>query len=164
MHRDGGPRVKNSHGGVFREIFQTTDVDLLVFAEAVVLLRRRVRNSVRQHYDVERREHQILALDQSRNALEERVEIRQSIARRVFLSEIRRNLGHTHILEGMNGLNRFGLSSFFPPTRPDEDRRGLLESAQSMNVGVEIVGGEIDGALVPGFTTERAADIDRDDE
>src|SRR5712675_3779212 len=114
MDRNGRTRIQNADRRVLREVLETTHIDVLVLAEAVVLFRRRVWQSVGEHHDVERREYQILPLHQRAYAIEERIEIGEPIVRRIFLSQERRNLRDAHVPKSVNRLKGFGLSWLFP--------------------------------------------------
>src|SRR5690242_15693254 len=81
--------------------------------------------------------------------------------RRILFAQISCDLRHRHLLESHDRLEGFRLTRLFAAERADEYRCGFLESAESVQVRVQIVRGEIDRALVASLTAERAADVDR---
>src|SRR5207253_9308982 len=97
-------REEYAHCDVLRQIFELAHVDLLIPAQAVRLGPLRIRHAVRYQNDVERREHEILTCDERRCPGEEGIEIRESVVRRILLAEIRRDLRHAHVLEGLDRL------------------------------------------------------------
>ena len=80
--------------------------------------------------------------------------------RRIFLSQVGRDLGHRHVLKGHDRLERFRLARLLAAERADEYRGWLFQPAESVEMGVEIIGREVDCAFVAVLTAERSADID----
>src|SRR5439155_22024799 len=162
VHRHGGTRIQDSDGDVLRQILEITDVDLLVFAQTITPHRWHVRHAVREQDDVDRRQHEVLPLHERADAPEERIEIRQAVVRGILLAEECRDLRHAEILERVNRLERFRLTRALAADRSDEHRGRPLQSTETMQTRVEVIGGEFDRVLV--VLVERAADVDADDE
>ena len=160
MHRHGRPRVQHAHRHVLREVLELAHVDLLVLPQAIAAVRWRVRHAIGEQDDVQRGEHQVLALHQRRHALEEWVEVGEPIPVGILLPQIRCDLGDAHVLEGVNRLEGLGLLRPEPADASDEYRRRLLQLPQPVEMPIEIVRGKVDRALVPPSAAKGAADVD----
>src|SRR5437870_368595 len=59
--RSRRPRIQNAHGDALRQVLEVANIDPLVFAQRISLVRDHVGYAVGEHHDVDWRKHQVLS-------------------------------------------------------------------------------------------------------
>src|SRR5438034_5014017 len=162
---DGRVGVQQAHGHIARQVLERAHVHALVtIIEGHAAGAREVRLAVGEQHHVEGRQHQIVALHVQGGALEERVEVGDRVFLREPRPQVRRDLRGRLARQILDRVEYLGLPSTLPAQLSDEDRRVRLQSADPVQVTVDVQRRELDRPVEIGVAPERAADVQPDHE
>src|SRR5213079_3671687 len=98
------------------------------------------------------------------NALEERVEVGDRVFLREPRPQVRCDLRRRFPRQILDRVEHLGLAGTLPAQLPHEDRRVRLQSADPVQMAVDVERRELDRPVETGISPERAADIQPDHE
>src|SRR6266704_4368624 len=160
-----GLRVQQSDRDVARQVFDRADVDLGVERRGTHAAGPgEIGHAIGEQDDVERSKHEVLPLDVHRGPLEERVEVGDGIVLREPRAEIRLDLRRRLPPEVLDRVEALRLSDMLAAERTHEHVGGLLQTAQPVDVSVDVQRRVAHRIIELAALAERAGDVESDDE